>query len=94
MLLIDCPWCGMRDEVEFRCGAEAHVVRPDPALATNDAWADYLFSHDNPKGWTHERWAHVRGCGQWFNALRHTVTHEIRVTYRIGAPPPKVPHGA
>ena len=25
MLLIDCPHCGPRNEVEFRYGGEAHV---------------------------------------------------------------------
>ncbi|MGZ8625813.1 MAG: sarcosine oxidase subunit delta, partial [Actinomycetota bacterium] len=24
MLLIPCPWCGPRDEVEFRYGGQAH----------------------------------------------------------------------
>ena len=28
MLLIPCPWCGERDETEFRCGGEAHIARP------------------------------------------------------------------
>ena len=26
MLLIPCPHCGERDETEFRCGGEAHIV--------------------------------------------------------------------
>jgi sarcosine oxidase subunit delta len=31
MLLIECPWCGPRDEIEFSYGGEAHRVRPgDP----------------------------------------------------------------
>ena len=28
MLLIRCPWCGLREEAEFSCGGEAHIVRP------------------------------------------------------------------
>ncbi len=31
MLLIRCPWCGPRDEIEFRYGGQAHLVYPaDP----------------------------------------------------------------
>jgi len=29
MLLITCPWCGARDEVEFRYGGQAHLAYPD-----------------------------------------------------------------
>jgi heterotetrameric sarcosine oxidase delta subunit len=31
-----------------------------------------------------ERWCHSFGCGQWFNVLRDTVTHEIVATWRVG----------
>ena len=56
MLLIRCPWCGPRDEVEFAIGGEAHIVRPeDPAAIDDRAWADYLFMRANPKGWLRER---------------------------------------
>jgi heterotetrameric sarcosine oxidase delta subunit len=89
MLLIPCPWCGPRDEVEFRCGGEAHIARPKAPDAASDAeWADYLFMRNNPKGLFQERWLHRHGCRQWFNVVRHTVTHEIVATYRIGEKPP------
>jgi heterotetrameric sarcosine oxidase delta subunit len=79
MLLIRCPWCGPRDETEFRYGGEAQVARPaDPAALDDAAWAEYLFMRNNPKGWFRERWVHAAGCRQWFNVLRHTVTHEIK----------------
>ena len=39
---------------------------------------------NNPKGWFRERWVHAAGCRRWFNAERHTVTHEIRRTYKPG----------
>ena len=92
MLLIRCPWCGPRDEVEFACGGEAHIVRPmDPAAADDAAWGGYLFMRDNPKGWLRERWVHSHGCRRWFNAIRHTVTHEIAATYRTDEPLPKLP---
>jgi heterotetrameric sarcosine oxidase delta subunit len=82
MLLIPCPWCGPRDEVEFRYGGQAHVDYPkDPDALTDDAWADYLFMRDNPKGVFRERWVHAAGCRRWFNAERDTVTHAIARTY-------------
>lgn len=87
MLRIECPYCGLRDEPEFSFGGESHVARP--AAAAGDAeWADYLFFRTNPKGEHAERWCHSYGCGQWFNVVRDTVTHEIRATYPIGAARP------
>ena len=89
MLLIDCPWCGPREESEFRCGGEAHIARPENPDALSDAeWADYLFMRTNPKGTHRERWVHSAGCGRWFNIERDTVTHEIAAVYRMGESPP------
>src|SRR3546814_2669514 len=47
-------------------------------------WADYLFNRENPKGEHRERWFHSAGCRRWFNAARDTVTHQFRVTYKMG----------
>lgn len=89
MLLIDCPYCGPRDEIEFRYGGEAHIARPPAPDAIDDAaWADYVFIRDNPKGVTAERWVHVHGCRRWFNVLRDTVSHRILRVYRAGEPRP------
>ena len=91
MLLIDCPFCGPRDEVEFRCGGQTHIERPAPPEQTDDArWAEYLYLRDNPRGWHFERWLHFAGCRQWFNVARHTVTHEIRAVYPFGQPRPRI----
>jgi sarcosine oxidase subunit delta len=90
MMLIPCPWCGKRDENEFVCGGTTHVVRP-PSSVSDDVWGDYLFFRDNPKGVHLERWRHSWGCGQWFNAARHTVTHEILAVYRMTDPAPVLP---
>ncbi len=88
MLLIRCPWCGLRDESEFHCGGEAHIVRPlSPADLTDEEWADYLFMRTNPKGAHRERWYHEAGCRRWFNIERDTLTHEILRIYRIGEDP-------
>jgi len=91
MLLIPCPWCGEREETEFRCGGEAHILRPrDPAALSDDQWADYLFMRSNPKGVHCERWRHVHGCGRWFNLARDTVGDQILAIYRMGEPRPKI----
>ena len=87
MLRIPCLYGGVRDEVEFRYGNDAHVSRPSPAVSDAE-WSDYLFNHTNPKGVHFERWCHVFGCGQWFNVARDTVTHEILAVYPMGNPAP------
>ena len=87
MMLIPCIHCGPRDESEFSCGGTSHMARP--ALAESDqAWGEYLFFRDNPKGLHVERWRHAQGCGRWFNLVRNTVTHEILSVYAITDPPP------
>ena len=87
MLWIECPWCGPRDEVEFKYGGQAHVSYPvDPDATSDDDWAAYLFLRDNPKGAFAERWVHSAGCRRWFNAVRDTVTHEFERTYPPGSP--------
>lgn len=89
MLLIECPWCGPRDEVEFSYGGEAHIVRPqDPAALSDEEWADYLFFRKNTKGLESEQWCHIHGCRRWFNVQRDTVTYKIHSVYRMGEPVP------
>jgi heterotetrameric sarcosine oxidase delta subunit len=89
MLLIPCPHCGPRAELEFVNGGEAHRPRPD-LLASDEAWARYLHLRDNPRGVVAERWLHRSGCGQWFNLLRDTTTHEILAVYGATDPRPEV----
>ncbi len=87
MLRIPCPYCGTRDEREFRFGGESHVERPGPEVSDAE-WADYLFNRENPKGLHYERWCHTYGCSQWFNVVRDTVTHEIHAVYNMGVSKP------
>ena len=78
MLNIKCPYCGFRDESEFSCGGEAHIIRPGYEIKlTDEEWAEYLFMRNNPKGNFTERWFHAHGCRKWFNVIRNTVTNEI-----------------
>lgn len=94
MLLITCPWCGPREELEFRCGGESHISRPGPADAVTDAaWGDYLFTRKNPKGVHHERWVHTVGCRRWFNVARNTATHAIDAVYPMTEAAPQTVEG-
>lgn len=89
MLLINCPFCGPRDENEFLCGGEGHIMRPEPYdKVSAKEWASYLYYQDNHKGVVFERWRHAYGCGLWFNIARNTVTHEIEAIYEITDPKP------
>ncbi len=89
MFQIECPWCGVRDETEFNCVGEAHIVRPlEPEKLSDEEWADYLFMRKNPKGMHREQWLHAAGCRRYFNAERDTVTYRISATYRIGEQAP------
>ncbi len=90
MLLIECPWCGPREETEYSYGGEAHLVRPaDPDTASDEEWADYLFMRKNPSGRHLEQWSHSAGCRRWFNVERDTNTFEILSVYRAGEPQPE-----
>jgi heterotetrameric sarcosine oxidase delta subunit len=75
MLLIHCPFCGRRDEAEFRYRGDASVSRP-PAEAPIEDFAAYVFERANPAGWHEEWWQHVGGCRSVFKARRNTLTHE------------------
>jgi sarcosine oxidase subunit delta len=89
MLLIECPYCGRRPELEFVYGGEAHIARPDAAAQLTDAqWTDYLYARGNTRGVHAERWRHTRGCGRFFNALRDTTTDQFVATYKVGTPRP------
>lgn len=78
MLLIACPHCGPRDQIEFSSGGEGDRARPvDGGMSMTDAeWAEFLFMRRNPKGPHRERWYHAAGCRKWFTCKRDTRTHE------------------
>jgi sarcosine oxidase subunit delta len=92
MLMIKCPWCGEREQIEFSAGGQAHIARPeDPATLSDEEWGAYIYVRDNPKGVHYERWVHSHGCGKWFNAVRHTVTDVFWDVYKMGEEKPWVP---
>ena len=89
MLQIPCPYCGLRDQLEFRFGGEDAVERPgDPSAASDAEWANYLFYRENIKGPHFERWVHAYGCGRWFRLERDTLTHEILHSMKMNEPVP------
>ena len=76
MLLIPCPWCGPRAQVEFTYGGDATAKRPAPDSLVV-AWVEFVYLRDNPVGPHDELWFHGAGCRQWFRVRRDTRTHEI-----------------
>jgi sarcosine oxidase subunit delta len=91
VLLIDCPYCGTRPELEFSYGGQAHISRPlNPAELDDETWSAYLYLRINSRGPHAERWRHVHGCGRFFNAIRDTRTDHFLATYKVGEPTPEV----
>jgi sarcosine oxidase subunit delta len=89
MQLIECPWCGPREETEFNYGGEAHVAYPaEPDSVTDEEWAQFLFFRSNPKGPFAERWNHRSGCRRWFHAIRDTTTYGFQHIYRVNEQKP------
>jgi heterotetrameric sarcosine oxidase delta subunit len=80
MILVPCPYCGLRNASEFRWGGEIRT-RPDPNGTTKRQWREYLYFKRNAAGWITETWYHQAGCGRHFRCERNTVTNEIRTTY-------------
>ena len=90
MLLIPCPHCGERAQVEFAYRGDATLQRP-PDGAPDEAWYEYVFLRDNPRGPHREWWFHHGGCGRWIRVTRDTLTHEvIGAEPATGAPEPGV----
>ena len=91
MLLIECPYCGKRPELEFSHAGQAHIARAkNPSEVSVEAWTDFLYMRDNIKGVHAERWRHTHGCARYFNALRDTTTDHFLATYKAGEPAPVV----
>ncbi len=75
MLLIDCPHCGPRAQVEFVYERTVDsVVQPDAPAAEA---MERLFTRANPRGLDDEIWRHSFGCRAWLVLTRHRTTHQI-----------------
>ena len=79
MKILHCPLNGPRNISEFLSGGEV-VEMPDPAAATDEDWAGYVFGHENAHGVVREWWFHVP-TAYWFIAECDTGTDEILRTY-------------
>jgi len=90
MLRITCPWCGERDEIEFRYRGDASQRRPEDAAAM-EAFNAYVYERDNLCGWHTEWWLHVGGCRKLLKVIRHTLTHEIRSVSGAAEAPSRAP---
>lgn len=80
-MLINCPFCGLRDLGEFSVNGEA-IARPTVHADLDDAdvraaFADAVYLRDNPAGIHREYWFHAAGCQSWLLVERDTRTHEI-----------------
>ncbi|MBY3598044.1 sarcosine oxidase subunit delta [Rhizobium bangladeshense] len=89
--LISCPHCGARPKEEFSIRGDARLVRPAPD-AGQDAWFDYVYLRDNPRGRHSEYWHHFSGCRRWLIVERDTVTHVVHgvrdaALYKLGGEP-------
>ncbi|GFE63909.1 sarcosine oxidase subunit delta [Litoreibacter roseus] len=92
MLILHCPYCGVdAEETELHAGGQAHLTR-ETVGSDDEAFEDYLFMRENPKGVHFERWRHASGCGKWFHAARCTTTLEVFGTYsaQTTAPPREI----
>ena len=90
MLLIPCPWCGPRDEVEFHYGGQAHVAYPaDPPALTDEEWAAVPVLPRQPQGPVRralDATPPAAAAGSTPSATPRT--HEFLAVYRIGEPKP------
>ena len=64
MQLIECPWCGPREETEFHYGGEAHVVYPeDPQALTDEEWGRFVRDGEQSISREHMLWLARREPG-------------------------------
>jgi len=82
MKIMTCPINGARPVSEF---AYAGALRdmPDPATATDEQWAAYVFNQQGKAGIKREWWYHI-ASGVWFIAERDTTVDRVIRTYLFG----------
>ena len=93
MLLIPCPHCGERAQVEYTYGGDATVTRPDPDATDRQTWLDHVYLRDNPRGPHLEWWQHSGGCRAWIKVRRDTLSHKIMGSWAAAAPVPAMDDG-
>ena len=82
MLVIDCPHCGPRAQIEFVYERTVDsVVQPNAPAAEA---MERLFTRANPRGLGDEIWRHGFGCRAWLVLTRHRSTHQITAIRAAG----------
>lgn len=76
MMIISCPWCGPRNQIEFAYGGDASANPFIEDMSLDDEISN-IYYRDNPCGVHVERWLHKFGCGEWLVIERNTLSHEI-----------------
>ena len=82
MKLLECPHIGARPVAEFTYGGELRPM-PDPDLASDPQWADYVWNRNGAAGVKREWWFHVPSA-TWFIAERDTGTDRVMRTFLFG----------
>jgi len=75
MMLVDCPFCGPRAQIEFAYQRTLDSIVPLGMPA--DEAMTRLYARTNPRGLDDELWQHAFGCRQWLVLRRHRTTHDI-----------------
>jgi sarcosine oxidase subunit delta len=83
MKIMRCPVNGPRTISEFAYGGEFRDP-PDPASASDDQWAEYVFHRNGAPGIKKEWWCHSPS-NTWFIAERDTERDLILRTYLFGS---------
>ncbi len=87
MLLIPCPWCGPRNQVEFTYGGDATVQRPAADARSTRGWFVYVYVRDNPAGSARRAVVPRRRLP----AVVHACSATRARTTSSAAPPPAAP---
>jgi sarcosine oxidase subunit delta len=79
MKVLRCPINGERPLQEFSYGGEYRPM-PDPEVASDTEWADYVFNRAGEPQVKREWWYHT-ASGVWFIAERDTLKDTFIKTY-------------
>jgi len=77
MLLINCPYCGERDQSEFSYGGRSANYPTLDSAASVEKWHRAIHLHDSSQKLIREYWYHEYGCEQWIEILRDVDSHEM-----------------
>ena len=82
MKILICPINGARPISEFTYGGEYRPM-PDPHMASDAVWADYVFNRNGAPGIKFEWWCHTPST-TWFIAERDTARDVVLRSFLFG----------